>query len=212
MKSVAALLITTVAVSAQLNTKGNVYTCAEPNQSYCVGDSLKTNIIVRCDANGKGTAGNCAANLAGQPPLGGSALCYQSSANAGDAACAKNCVVYGNDGTGSTLPASVCTSNPSVVSVSIQSAASTHAATLARATSTTAAIVPSTSQETTTSSTTASASSTSGSENPSSANSTPKSPSTSATSGAVPIPTSGAAAHKVGGGLAAIGLIAAYLL
>lgn len=61
MKTAAALLaVSAAAVSAQLTIgNGNTYTCAKPNQSYCVGDSLKTDIIVRCDATGNGIAGRC---------------------------------------------------------------------------------------------------------------------------------------------------------
>jgi len=52
-------------------------------------------------------------NLAGQPPVGNTpALCWQTDENSGDAACEKNCVVYGGSGNHDgdfTLPADVCT-------------------------------------------------------------------------------------------------------
>jgi hypothetical protein len=45
----------------------------------------------------------------GQPPVGANpAVCWQTSPTSGDAACAKNCVVYAESGT-FTLPADVCT-------------------------------------------------------------------------------------------------------
>lgn len=51
-------------------------------------------------------------NLAGEPPVGVStALCHQTSNMEGDAACEKNCVVYGGSGNGKgtfTLPAEIC--------------------------------------------------------------------------------------------------------
>ena len=66
--------------------------------AYCAGGD----IIIRCN-NGVGTAGNCNDNLADQPPFGDNGLagCYQSSMNAGDAACTKAGLVYPASGSGS---------------------------------------------------------------------------------------------------------------
>ncbi|KAL7912579.1 hypothetical protein GGI35DRAFT_440638 [Trichoderma velutinum] len=105
MKTSAIIVAVTAAlVSAQAPPEGtNKITCAKPNANYCYGGD----IIVRCDANGLGTAGRCSDNVAGYPPLGGVAECYQSSELAGDAACQKNCVVYAQPSF--TLAASQCT-------------------------------------------------------------------------------------------------------
>ncbi|KAL1875384.1 hypothetical protein Daus18300_003123 [Diaporthe australafricana] len=101
--------------AAQLNyneTTGK-FTCAQPNQAYCAGDSLEANIIVRCDKDAVGQPGNCNDNLAGEPPSGVQySPCWQSSNTTGDAACSKNCVVYGGSGNYNgtfTLPAKDCT-------------------------------------------------------------------------------------------------------
>ncbi|KFX90370.1 hypothetical protein V490_06485 [Pseudogymnoascus sp. VKM F-3557] len=86
------------------------WTCHVPDAVYCAGDSLKTNIIIRC--NGLvGQPGNCNDNLAGEPPVGVQpTLCYAPELHS--AACVKNCIVYGGsgnlDGT-FPLPADVCT-------------------------------------------------------------------------------------------------------
>ncbi|KAG5984405.1 hypothetical protein E4U55_004978 [Claviceps digitariae] len=82
--------------------------CAKANANYCMdGD-----IILRCDGNKLGVRGRCSDNVSGYPPFGGLATCYQSSEDAGDAACQKNCVVYAAQPF--TLPADKCT--PSVSS------------------------------------------------------------------------------------------------
>jgi hypothetical protein len=65
-----------------------------PNGNFCAGDSLTTNIIIRCN-NGIGGPGNCDDNLDGEPPVGlNYAPCWQTSNSSGDAACSKNCIVY----------------------------------------------------------------------------------------------------------------------
>jgi len=84
------------------------YNCAKPNANYCMGGD----IILRCDANSIGTPGRCSDNVAGYPPAGGVAECHQSSKEAGDAACEKNCVVYAAQSS-FTLPASQCTPSAS---------------------------------------------------------------------------------------------------
>lgn len=35
------------------------YTCAQPNQAYCVAGSMESNIILRCDNQAIGQPGNC---------------------------------------------------------------------------------------------------------------------------------------------------------
>ncbi|KAF3069442.1 hypothetical protein Trisim1_002923 [Trichoderma cf. simile WF8] len=106
MKTSAIIVAVTAAlVSAQAPPEGtNKVTCAKPNANYCYGGD----IIVRCDANGVGTAGRCSDNVAGYPPLGGVAECWQSTETSGDAACQKNCVVYAQPSS-FTLAASQCT-------------------------------------------------------------------------------------------------------
>ncbi|KAL1837566.1 hypothetical protein VTJ49DRAFT_3647 [Mycothermus thermophilus] len=85
----------------------------DPNAAFCAGDSLGTDIIIRCNGT-QGQPGRCSNNLSGQPPIGAiyPARCWQSSDEAGDAACEKNCVVYGDSGNYPdtfTLPEDVCT-------------------------------------------------------------------------------------------------------
>jgi hypothetical protein len=96
MRAVTTLSLVAASISATtaqivFNQTTNKYDCPsnKPSGAFCVGDSLKTNIILRCN-NGTATPGNCNANLAGAPPLGGVAQCWQSSPTAGDASCAKN--------------------------------------------------------------------------------------------------------------------------
>lgn len=88
MKTSALIVAAAAALaSAQAPPEGtNKVNCAKPNASYC----LAGDIIVRCDANAIGTAGRCSDNVAGYPPLGGVAECWQSGPLAGDAACQKN--------------------------------------------------------------------------------------------------------------------------
>lgn len=63
MKSITLLLAAASAglATAQLyyNETTNQFTCAEPNQAYCVSDSLQSTIIVRCDQDAIGSPGNC---------------------------------------------------------------------------------------------------------------------------------------------------------
>ena len=65
---------------------GSKIDCAKPNANYCMGGD----IILRCDGSAVGTPGRCSDNVAGYPPAGGVAECYESSKEAGDAACQKN--------------------------------------------------------------------------------------------------------------------------
>lgn len=73
MKSIVGLTLASAAIaSAQAgiteNYPGN-QTCPKANAAYCDGESLKTNIIIRCSKAGvEGQAGNCAAVRTPQPP------------------------------------------------------------------------------------------------------------------------------------------------
>lgn len=124
------LSATVAVVSAQDNA---TQPCLRPNAAFCAGDSLKTDIIIRCDSEGRGQAGRCSdvcclftpiipmtdrtnavrQNLAGEPPVGDTpALCWQTDGERGDAACEKNCVVFGSSGNANgtfTLPPAICT-------------------------------------------------------------------------------------------------------
>ncbi|KAM7199249.1 hypothetical protein V8F20_005851 [Naviculisporaceae sp. PSN 640] len=128
-----------------INPDGS-YTCAKANAAYCAGDSLKTDIIIRCYGT-RGVAGRCSDNLAGEPPRGlTTALCHQTDNVEGDAACEKNCVVYGGSGNGKgtfTLPAEICTPTYTATSSSAT----------ATSTSTSSPSYPTTSIETSTSTT-----------------------------------------------------------
>lgn len=53
-------IIASMAVArAQVTVDNGTYTCAKPGGAYCAGDSLKTDIIIRCDAKGQGQPGRC---------------------------------------------------------------------------------------------------------------------------------------------------------
>ena len=60
MKTTLSLLLASAALgTAQLKTNpDNSLTCTKPDAAYCAGDSLATDIIVRC-AGTAGTAGRC---------------------------------------------------------------------------------------------------------------------------------------------------------
>jgi len=117
MQKIALLLgagLTTAQVVFNNNT--GQFDCALANANFCAGDSLGTDIIIRCNNASIGQPGRCTDNLAGQPPLGvNPALCYESSPTAGDAACEKNCILYpeGPGSSPSQLPASECTASGS---------------------------------------------------------------------------------------------------
>ncbi|KAG5992781.1 hypothetical protein E4U54_003559 [Claviceps lovelessii] len=122
--AILALVASAAVVSA--NPGGEVgievpFNCAKANANYCVNGD----IILRCDGNKVGVRGRCSDNVSGYPPVGGLASCYQSSPDAGDAACEKNCVVYADKQF--TLPADKCT--PSNVAPSSTSTPSTATAT-----------------------------------------------------------------------------------
>jgi len=226
MKNIIALTLASAALASAQATQyqDGTYKCAKPDAAYCAGDSLGTDIIIRCDGT-TGQPGRCGNNLAGQPPLGvGGALCYQSSSTAGDAACVKNCVVYAPSGTW-TLPASQCT--PTYTASSSSSSSTSHSSTKSypptstiiytnpRTTDTTCS-TPYTKPPVTVTTTECSTTPT-----PYTHPTYPHSNSTITTKTATPsspltprppVTTAGAASNKAMGGLAAVGLLAAYLL
>ncbi|GKT50332.1 uncharacterized protein ColSpa_10513 [Colletotrichum spaethianum] len=109
--SAAVVLVASALASAQFMYNSTIgrYNCPRPNAAFCTSDSLRTDVIIRCDANGHGLAASCSNNLAGQFPPGVLQLarCWQSQSQSGDAACEKNCIVYAAQPF--QLPSSVCT-------------------------------------------------------------------------------------------------------
>jgi hypothetical protein len=200
------------------------FTCAKPNAAYCAGSSLGTDIIIRCDASGRGQPGRCSNNLVGQPPQGTfPALCWQSSETAGDAACEKNCVVYASLAASAfTLPSSTCTPYFTASSSSAQPTTTitfvNPDSTSKPPTTTITFVNPSSSKPPTTTITYVNPSGTGKppSPPPSSTDAssstfvtrTPVGPTRSPTT----VPTAGAAVHQVGAALALVGLAAAYLI
>jgi len=95
-------LIGTALTAANCTVDQTGYTCPTTGSfNYCAGDSLKTNIIVRC-VDGCAQPGNCNDNLAGVPPVSvkSNAQCYQDSPTAGNGQCTFDCVaVIKADGT-----------------------------------------------------------------------------------------------------------------
>ncbi|MCJ1314000.1 hypothetical protein MMC25_007680 [Agyrium rufum] len=94
--------------AAQISIANNgTIVCSGPaaNQNFCAGNSLTSNIIIRC-SKGIGYGGNCNDNLAGIPPVGvkSAALCYQTSPTAGNAACSFNGIVYPDSGPSFAIP------------------------------------------------------------------------------------------------------------
>ncbi len=101
-----------------------MFNCPIPNAAYCDGDSLNTHFIIRC----RGVIGhveNCDQSLYRKFPEGISlSPCFQTSAYSGDAACTKNCVIYGSSGNynGSSsvlsdcVPGATPTSSPAISS------------------------------------------------------------------------------------------------
>ncbi|KAH8767158.1 hypothetical protein BGZ57DRAFT_856009 [Hyaloscypha finlandica] len=69
--------------------------CTKVGTAFCVGPSLKENIILRCTESSGPTPqpGNCDDNLRDVPPIGiKDAFCWESSPTAGDAQCTFDCV------------------------------------------------------------------------------------------------------------------------
>jgi hypothetical protein len=118
---IASAALTTAQVTS--NPDGT-FTCAIPNAAYCAGDSLTTNIIIRCIGT-VGQPGNCDDNLDGEPPFGlSSSPCWQPSATSGQAACSKNCIVYGGSGNfNGTFTLPNCTPSTTVTTASASSSA-----------------------------------------------------------------------------------------
>lgn len=84
----------------------DTWNCPVANGAYCAGDSLSTPVVILCN-NGKGVPGNCIPHNWNRPPINVYySPCYQSSSTAGDAACAKNCVVYPDSGLPFDVPGS----------------------------------------------------------------------------------------------------------
>lgn len=234
MKSAAVILVASAALAsaqATYNSTDGKYYCAEPGQAYCAGESLLTDIILRCDSSGIGQPGRCTDNLDGEPPVGlNTALCWQTSNTTGDAACEKNCVVYGGSGNFNgtfTLPTDECTpyytasssmsssesASSTVVSSSVSTSESSQIS-ITTVTSESSTTVCSTSSVVSVSSLPHNSTITiiSGSSTSSTPSKTPVGPTSSSTSAPTTLATAGAAANHVGGALAALGLVAAYIL
>ncbi|KAK5658573.1 hypothetical protein OQA88_1966 [Cercophora sp. LCS_1] len=202
-------------VTAQVshNETTGEFLCAKADAAYCAGDSLGTDIIIRCTGT-KGQPGRCTNNLAGYPPLGVQpALCWQSSDTAGDAACEKNCVVYAPSSSW-TLPSSQCTPYYTATSTSTADSTTTttiieskptssHATTKKSSTVTT--VVTETCNETTSTTTSIIKPTHSPTHN---ITTTPIS--TTKPTGQPPV-TAGAVANNAVGALALVGLVAAYV-
>ena len=95
MQSLAFSLIAASLVAAgRLSHDKRTHTC-QPGTAWCAGDSLGTDIIIRCNRQGKEKARRCSDELAGQPPQGlYPALCWQQDSHSGIAACAKNVSLF----------------------------------------------------------------------------------------------------------------------
>jgi hypothetical protein len=127
MKSFTTLVLVASAALAIAQVTSNpdgTFTCAIPNAAYCAGGSLTTNIIIRCIGT-VGQPGNCDDNLAGEPPFGvNSSPCWQPSATSGQAACSKNCIVYGGSGNyNGTFTLPNCTPSTTVTTANTSSSA-----------------------------------------------------------------------------------------
>ncbi|KAB5572634.1 hypothetical protein GE09DRAFT_1217184 [Coniochaeta sp. 2T2.1] len=220
------VLATAAVATAQVTVDNGTYICAKPNVAYCAGDSMKTDIIIRCNSEMRGQPGRCSDNLAGEPPVGvRPALCYQTDNVKGDAACEKNCIVYGGSGNGAgifTLPASICTPEFSATGTSSGGIATTTTTSTSPppppATSTTeetttppAVVVP------TTTAPPAPVYPTGNNGTVITSVPSPVQPSTGppvvpTTTGPAPISTAGAAVNVAGGLLAGLGMAVAYVL
>jgi hypothetical protein len=232
MKNIISFVLASAAVvSAQVtyNSTDGTFTCAVADKAYCAGDSLGTDIIIRCTGT-KGQPGRCTdvcaellgretrwltwkQNLAGAPPLGVQpALCYQSSPTAGDAACEKNCVVYGASSS-FTLPAAVCTPYYTATSSIAASTSSTPTKPTTTTTWSQSASQSATATDEceTTTMTTSTVHPTYPPPPPHGNNSTVTSHPTGTTT-PPPVATGAGAVNNAAGALAALGLVAAYLL
>jgi len=131
------------------NDTTNTFTCSgfAENHNFCAGDSLATNIIIRCTGT-VGQPGNCNDNLAGIPPVGVKtfAPCYQTSNTSGDAVCSFNGIGYPEDGSqpfplpGVSTTSSVTTASSTSSSTSSSTISSSFST--SSSTSTTTAVSP----------------------------------------------------------------------
>ncbi|KAF3906888.1 hypothetical protein ABW21_db0209128 [Orbilia brochopaga] len=127
MKFTTFALVAASAVSAQVtfNSGDNTFSClgAAAGKNFCAGNSLSSNIIIRCTGE-KGQPGNCNDNLAGIPPVGvkSAALCWQTSDTSGDANCSFNGTVYPDNGSAPfPIPSGSASSSASVYASSTSS-------------------------------------------------------------------------------------------
>jgi len=195
---IASAALTTAQVTS--NPDGT-FTCAIPNAAYCAGDSLTTNIIIRCIGT-VGQPGNCDDNLDGEPPFGLSdSPCWQPSATSGQAACSKNCIVYGGSGNFNgtfTLPNCTPSTTVTTASATVPSSSGTGVGPISTGSAPTGGSSISIGNGTTVASPTKSGSATA----------TPVGPTTSGP----PVFTGAAVANQAGAVLAVGGLLAAYFL
>ena len=134
-------LIAIVKAQATYNKTTGEYSCAKQDAAYCAGASLGlASLFAALDL--LASRGNCDDNLDGEFPVGlSSSECYQTSPTSGDAACAKNCIVYGDTSSfslsgciPSTTQSSLSTAPPTVaagssISTAVSSKPSTHSTT-----------------------------------------------------------------------------------
>ncbi|KAK4634862.1 hypothetical protein CLAFUW4_01526 [Fulvia fulva] len=87
------------------------FRCPTPNGSFCLGPSLTMPILVSCENNVPNPV-NCIQQAASRPPFDNIyAPCWQSSPQAGDAACSKSCTVYPTSGEPFPVPGE-CQASP----------------------------------------------------------------------------------------------------
>ncbi|KAH8651395.1 hypothetical protein BX600DRAFT_516965 [Xylariales sp. PMI_506] len=130
-----AAVIGVATAQATFNSTTGQWHCPIADGAYCASSSLMSSLIVRC-TNGVGQLGNCNDNLAGEPPVGVNyAPCWETSITSGDAACSKDCIVYGDSGNANgtfTLPnctpTATASKSYSASSVSSTSARNTYSA------------------------------------------------------------------------------------
>jgi len=142
---VAFAVATATMANAQVvfNSTTNTFSCFgdAAGKNFCAGDSLATNIIIRCTGT-QGQPGNCNDNLAGVPPVGVKtfAPCYQTSNTTGDAVCSFNGIGYPDSGQPFPIPgassSSVISSATSTSSSSVISSTTSSSETLVPYTST----------------------------------------------------------------------------
>jgi len=99
-------LVAIAAAQVSYDNATDKWSCPVANGAYCAGDSLSTPVVILC-TDGAGTPGNCIPHNWNRPPLNVYySPCYQSSPTAGDAACAKDCIVYPDTGLPFPVPGS----------------------------------------------------------------------------------------------------------